>query len=70
MMANQHKIVPIGWLLRVPMNIDRDHNIVDFKVIEIVDNSYPYPRVMGLEWASINQTIINLKKREMIFEVG
>jgi hypothetical protein len=25
---------------------------------------------MGLEWAFENHTIINLKKREMIFEVG
>jgi hypothetical protein len=25
---------------------------------------------MGLEWDFDNQTIINLKKREMIFELG
>jgi hypothetical protein len=40
-----------------------------FEVIEIIDNSQPYPTLMGLEWAVDNQTIINLKRREMIFEV-
>jgi hypothetical protein len=69
-LANQHKIVPIGQLLGVPMNIDGVHSIAYFKVIEIVDNSQPYPMLMGLEWAFENHVIINMKKREMIFEVG
>jgi hypothetical protein len=57
--------------------IDRDtceyrwvHNIADFEVIKIMDDSQPYPTLMGLEWAFENQEIINLKRREMIFEVG
>jgi hypothetical protein len=52
------------------MNIDGVHNMADFEVIEIVDDSQPYPTLMGLEWAVDNQEIINLKRREMIFEVG
>jgi hypothetical protein len=44
--------------------------MADFEVIEIVDDSQPYPTLMGLEWAVDNQEIINLKRREMIFEVG
>jgi hypothetical protein len=67
---NQHKIVSIGRLTGVPMNIDGVHNMEDFEVIEIVDDSQPYPTLMGLEWAFDNQEIINLKRREMIFEVG
>jgi hypothetical protein len=68
--VKKHKIVPIGRLLRVPVNIDRVHSVVDFKFIEIVDKSQPYPVIMGLEWDFENQTIINLNKREIIFEVG
>jgi hypothetical protein len=39
MLANQHKIVPIGRLTGVPMNIDGVHNVENFEVIEIMDDS-------------------------------
>jgi hypothetical protein len=52
------------------MNIDGVHNMADFEFIEIVDDNQPYPTLMGLEWDFDNQEIINLKRREMIFEVG
>jgi hypothetical protein len=32
--------------------------------------SKPYPMLLGLAWDFDNQTIIDLKKRQMIFEVG
>jgi hypothetical protein len=57
-------------LTGVPVNIDGVCSVVDFEVIEMVDDSQPYPALMGLEWAFDNHAIINLKKREMIFEVG
>jgi hypothetical protein len=69
-LVNQHKIVLIGRLTGVPVNIDGVCNMEDFEVIEIVDDSQPYPTLMGLEWDFDNQAIINLKRREMIFEVG
>ena len=52
------------------MNIDGVCSVADFEVIDIVDNNQPLPTLMGLEWAFENQSIINLKRREMIFEVG
>jgi hypothetical protein len=52
------------------VNIDGVHSIADFKVIEIMDNIQPHPMLMGLEWAFENYVIINMNKREMIFEVG
>ena len=52
------------------VNIDVVHSVIDFEVIEIVDDNQPYPTLMGLEWAFDNQAIINLKRQEMIFEVG
>jgi hypothetical protein len=52
------------------MNIDGVHNMAYFEFIEIVDDIQLYPTPMGLEWAFDNHSIINFKKREMIFEVG
>jgi hypothetical protein len=69
-LENQHKIVPIGHLAGVPMNIDGVRNMADFEVIEIMDDNQPYPELMGLEWDFYNQAIINLKRREIIFKVG
>jgi hypothetical protein len=68
-LENQHKIVPIGRLTGVSVSIDGVCNLADFEVIEIVDGSTPYPTLLGLDWAFENQTIIDLKKRQMIFEV-
>lgn len=68
-LINQHKIVPIGRLTRVNVKIDGVRNATYFKVIEIMDDSQPYPALMGLEWAFDNHAIINLKRREIIFEV-
>jgi hypothetical protein len=69
-LVNQHKIIPIKKLVGVPVNIDGVRNIADFEVIETVNNSHSYPSLLGLDWAFDNQVIINLKKREMIFEGG
>lgn len=69
-LANQHKIVRIGRLTGIHVNIDGVRSIADFEVIEIVDDSQAYPALMGLEWTFDNQAIINLKRREMIFDVG
>ena len=40
----------------------------DFKVIEIVDGTTPYPTFLYLDWAFENQAIINLKMRKMTFK--
>jgi hypothetical protein len=67
-LANQHRVLPIGRLKGVTIDIDGVHIKVDFEVIEIVDNTTPYPALFGLDWAFNNQTIINLKTRKMTFE--
>ena len=40
----------------------------DFEVINIVDDTNPYPMLLGINWAIHNQTIINFKKRILSFE--
>jgi len=37
-------------------------------VIEIVDDSNPYPVLLGIDWATDMNGVINLKKCRMIFE--
>jgi hypothetical protein len=69
-LANQHKIVSIGILLGVIVNIDGVHSVDDFEVIDIMDNSHPYLALLVLDSDFDNQTIINLKQREIIFEGG
>lgn len=40
----------------------------DFEVIEIVDESNPYPALIGIDWATDMNGVINLKKQKMTFE--
>ena len=40
----------------------------DFEVKEIVDENNPYPTLLGIDWATDMNGVINLKKQNMIFE--
>ena len=62
-LSNQQNIVPLGRLPTVPVDIDGIYTVADFEVIEIIDESNPYPALLGIEWAMENATVINLKKR-------
>jgi len=55
-------------LEHVPVDIDGVRTFVDFEVIEIVDDSCPYPTLLGIDWAFDNLAVIYLKKRRMTFE--
>jgi len=69
-LANQCKIFPIERLEQVEVNLDGVRTVAYFKAIEIVDDTNPYPELMGIDWAFDNLTIINLRKRQMIFKEG
>ena len=62
-LANQQRVIPLGCLSSVPVDLDGVHNLADFEVIEIIDDSTPYPELLGIDWAFENQAIINLKKK-------
>ena len=66
-LANQVKVLPIGRLSQVPVDIEGLRTFADFEVINIVDDTNPYFTLMGLYWAIENQTIINFKKRILSF---
>ena len=40
----------------------------DFEVIEIIEDTNPYPTLPGLDWAIDMGGVINLKKWSMVFE--
>lgn len=67
-MVNQQKIIPLERLSGITVNIEGVCTTTNFEAIEIVDDSNPYPTFLGLEWEFSNMAIINLKKRQMIFE--
>ena len=53
-LANQQKIIPFGRLSEVMVDLDAVHFVADFGVIEIVDNSNPFPALLGIVWALDN----------------
>ena len=67
-LANQPKVLPIGRLTQVPVEVNGLRTYVDFEVIDIVDDTNPYPALPGIDWELDNQTIINFKKRILPFE--
>jgi hypothetical protein len=54
-------------LEHVPIHIDGVITFVDFEVIENIDDSCPYPTLLGIDWAFNNSTVVNLNKRHMTF---
>jgi hypothetical protein len=61
-------VSPFRRLEHVIVDIYGVKTFVDFEVIEIVDDSCPYPVLLGIDWAFKNSTIVDLKKRRMTFE--
>ena len=69
-MVNQQNIVPFGRLEAMWIDIDGIRSTTTFEVIEIVDDSLPFPTLLGLEWAFENLSLVNLKKRQLVLEQG
>ena len=61
-MVNQQKIIPMAWLQWVIMDIEGASVLANFEVIEIVDDNNPYPPLLGIDWATDMNGVINLKK--------
>jgi hypothetical protein len=48
---------------KVEVNIKGVKTKVDFEVIKIMDESDPYPALLGIDWGFDNDAMLNLKKR-------
>ena len=66
--SNQEKVLPISRLSQVQVDIEGLHTFADFEVINIEDDTNPYPALLGINWAMENQTIIKFKRRILLFE--
>jgi hypothetical protein len=69
-LENQQRVIPIGRLKNTTVDLDGVCTTTDFEVMDMVDESIPFPTLLGIDWAFDNQAIINLKTRKMIFEAG
>jgi len=58
----------MGRLQGIMVDIEDVSALVDFEVIEIVDNNNPYPTLLGIDWATNMNGVINLKKCKLVFE--
>ena len=67
-LGNQEKVLPIGRLSQVSIDIEGLCTFADFEVINIVDDMNPYTALVGIDWAIDNQNILNFKKRILSFE--
>ena len=67
-LANQAKVIPIGRLGQVQVDIEGSHTFSIFEVIDIVDDTTPYPALLGIDWEMENPKIINFKRRILSFE--
>ena len=48
-LANQQRVIPLGHLASVPVDLDGVRNLADFKVIEKIDDSTPYSMLLGID---------------------
>lgn len=67
-MENQQNMFHLGRLPGVTKDNEGVRTTTDFEVIEIIVDSNLYPALLGIDQAFDNMAIINLKKRQMIFE--
>ena len=66
-MANQKKIIPLGRLSKIVVDIAGVEVRADFEVIQIVEDADPYLVLLGLDSAINMGGVINLKERSMVF---
>ena len=67
MLANYQKVCPLGRLSNVPVDMNGVRSLADFEVIDIIDDSNPFPALLGIDWDFDNLEVINLKKKKMTF---
>jgi len=58
----------MGRLQGITVDMEGVSTHTNFEVIEIVYDNNPYPALLGVDWATDMNAIINLKKWRMIFK--
>lgn len=49
-MEKQYCIIPISGLENVEVDIAGVKTYVDFELIDIIGDKYPYPSLLGIDW--------------------
>ena len=65
---NQSKVLPISLLTQVHVEVECLRTYTNFEVIDIINDTNPYPALLWIYWVIDNQTIIDFKKRILSFE--
>ena len=68
-LASQYFIIPIGHVEDIEFDITRVNTYVDFKVVDIMGDKYPYPALLGIDWEFENYVVIDLKLETINFKV-
>ena len=48
-LVNQQRVIPLGLLSSIPMDLDGVRSLADFEVIEIIDDNTPYCMLLGID---------------------
>jgi len=59
----QQKILSMGRLQGITIDIEGSSVLPNFGLIEIVNDNNPYPTLMGIDWATYMNEVINLKMK-------
>jgi len=57
----------MGRLHRIIVDMEGGSTLANLELIEIIDNNNPYPALLGIDWATDMNAVINIKKWKMIF---
>ena len=61
-LVNQSKVLPIGRLTQVHVEVGGLRTYAYFEVIDIVDEKNTYPVILGIDWAIITIPLLILRK--------
>ena len=65
-LANQLKVLPIGILTQVHVEVEGLRAYADFEVIDIVDDRNPYPALMGIDLVIDNKNHYRFEEKDLI----
>ena len=67
-LVNNLKVLPIGQMTQVNVEVEGLRTYTDFEVIDSVDDTNTYPALLRIDLVIDNQIIINFKKIILSFE--
>ena len=48
-LENQRRVIPLGHLSSIRVDLDGVRSLANFEVIEIIDDNTPYPALLGID---------------------